>query len=795
MLEKLHPKAEFAVAAWLVLAGPALAAEVAFHLVPDHLYEDSQQRARHHLEEGRVHLYRAGSYEPELTVPLNRLRRIPEGTWHWIGEAPGYVTVGTGTLVVSEQSVKATKHIVWPVVPACRIELEAGAAWRGVQRLDVVSLTRGSTYPVSPGERPQLNVPAGPLMAYAVGPRGLVGIRRVVGCRQHETVPALVPEPPPATERDLLVHVEVPEDLATEAREGIELAARRRGSRSAADELPPDATVWSGDRLVAFFLGLSANEELELLARGPGLRTAVEPVEVEGGGARELAPVKMKRLRDLVVRVDYQPLEDHDPAYLRIRYCGRSESGHRLRDNACKELEQKPRLRSGLHSYTFEGLDDGLYMIGARVGDEMLRHLGEGFSLFLDPSDDEDLEPPQAPLIEMELWGHLLDDGEPVPGEVRLVPAKPDWPLRRFPTDEDRLYHLTYFGRPPAFDFPELEGRDLDESLGLYYLYRLAVCDARGACRLYGQDSRIYGGGRLDLELPAARGVEITVLDGRDGTPLTGAEARYWGTGEKLFFDHGDAEILEARPTPAFSRSGTGGVIRIGDLPSGELVVSVHHEGFEPARLDSLVVPEEGFVETTVRLQPEGGGADHDEEGLTLLFPSGVPMADAFLLTLNEEGRRTACSVTTDAKGTARFSEGCPGDGTVVVLHAHAQITVLDASRVRSASELEIQGAPPLPLRVRVVDDEGVPVPRTWVELRYPEVTLGSPEFLLALTRGGPTMLTATDESGFALLRGVDPRAITVPEVAAPGAPEEAAVPLSAYQPGDTVEVVLPRER
>lgn len=786
------------VVAILLLAVPGAAFEASFHLVPERHYEEPGERTTHQLEAGTVYLYREGAYEPELVFPVNHLERIPAGTWYWIAEGHEHVTVGTGTLVVEDEHRDATRRIVWPVVPACEIALEQGRGWRGVHRLDLVSLDHGSVYPVDPTKRETVRIPAGPAMAYSVGTRGLIGIRSVKVCQPGERLVLPAPASPAQSEQDLLVRARVPEGLPDKALEKVRVVARPRQPSSTGDVVP-DAVVWSGRRMTAFFLSLPAEQDLELVLEGPELRTVVKPVEALGGSARELPLLTMNRLRDLTVRVDYQPVEPHEPARLEIERCGRSESARRLGSEPCVALDRELSLRPGLHTYTFEDLDDGLYVIGARIGDEVIHHLGPGFSLFLDPAAEDPPPPPQASLIEMEIWGHLLAGDEPVPGEVRLVPTTAQWPLRRFPTDEDLTYRLTYFGRPPLYEDPELEGREPDEVLGLYFFYRLSVCNAQRVCDVYGQYSSIRGSGRLDLQVPASRGLEITVLDDGDGSPISGAEVLYWDDGEEIHFDRGEVELTQGKSAPTASLTGPDGVARIGDLPAGSFRVGVKRDGYRPARGVEAIVPDDGFAQRTVRLTRKGSAESSPdtpaEPGLALSFPSGVPVAGAVLLALDGDGAMTACRTTTDADGVARFRAGCPGDGHVVVLHPHTRITLFDAARVRSASELEVPGAPPRPLLLRLVDEEGAPMANRWLELRYPEVTLSPTALLMLRNHSGAFLLTATDEAGVALLRGVDPRAATVPEVAPAGHPEHEGVPLSGHQPGDTVEIVLPRGR
>lgn len=270
-----------------LFAAEAHCLEVMFLLAPVEAFAARGPQSDSYLYEGTVYLYRAGEYVPGLVVPANEPRRIDIGTWHWIAEAPGHVSVDTGTLVNLEEN-DLYKTMSWPVVPACTIVLDEAVSWRGVVRLDVASPRFGATYPAIPATRRSLNVPAGEEpIAYSVGHRGLIGASRITGC-EPGTVVSLAPPAPPASDRQhLLVQVHLPEGTAPD-----ELHVH---FDAAGEPTSPTAVVWTGRRGSFFFLDLPADRPGRVRLEHPKLRGRELPVAAEGGSFRELPQVEMSR--------------------------------------------------------------------------------------------------------------------------------------------------------------------------------------------------------------------------------------------------------------------------------------------------------------------------------------------------------------------------------------------------------------------------------------------------------------------------------------------------------------------
>ncbi|MCB1037463.1 MAG: hypothetical protein KDD47_26770, partial [Acidobacteria bacterium] len=131
-------------------------------------------------------LYRPGTYEPELILPANQPAELPSGTWHWLDQAPGFVSVVGGSLNAPREGPPLRKNIVWPVVPACELDLSE-ASWGGVERLDAVSLERQAVFPVAPQKRTSLWIPAGRFLAYTVGARGIQAVSAIRRCEVAQT--------------------------------------------------------------------------------------------------------------------------------------------------------------------------------------------------------------------------------------------------------------------------------------------------------------------------------------------------------------------------------------------------------------------------------------------------------------------------------------------------------------------------------------------------------------------------------------------------------------------------------
>ncbi len=750
----------------LLVGSPAGAVELTVHLVPESEFAADRITPETFLTEGEILLYRTGTYAPALRSPLNEPLAIPPGEWTWIGEAPGFVTASAGVLTVREGEERAVR-LVWPAVPACRIAAREGEDFRRLRRLDVVSLDRGATYPLLPGERPAAWVPAGRFLAYGVGARGLEGIARPSRCGAGQRLEIEAPSPPPRDLQDLLLPITLPEDV-----DRSELMAVLTGDGGGPlSTLLPTVAAWSPGRATLFFLGAPAGREARLRLEHPLLRTAQRTFEPRPGEARELAAVALRRRPGLEVTLDYRPKRPHRTEELRLYRCGdRTTVDPSLDARACLELPERLALEAGVGTYTFRALDEGQYQIDAWIDDERVPGAGHALRPYLG-ADDSGFEPlGPLPLWELEIYGHLLRDGEPVAGTV--VIGEPGLgPSRRFPTGDDGYYRLTYFGnaanrydlRAAGIEESALE-RPSEERLGLFHR-PLRACDAGGACRGFHLDSTLIGEGRLDLDLGPPRTIEVTVRDRSTGEPIERAFVGYRPADRELHFAHGEVRWAEPGDAhPSGGTTGADGKARLRALPAGTLRLGASAEGYRPAGIE-VEVPEGEVLQTTLELMP-----DLEEGGSKIALGDGTPLTGATVLIFDEDRWDRRCSRAADPEGRVDFPSGCLSGRTALVLHPRAAISPLPGETFAAAAEIELDPAPDPPLVVRVEDTEGRPVARVPLVLGWNGIHLGPDQFVFA-ARHLSSLYPRTDDRGEAALPGVDPSAPVTPTVAVAGRP------------------------
>lgn len=760
--------------------------EITFHLVPEDAWQDEKTRPEAILPDGKVYLFAEGSYEPAAVFPVNIPYRLEPGNWLWVAEAPGYVSVGSGALRIGPKTA-GEKRLLWPVVPACRIDFSPAGDWVGVQRLDLVSLDRAAVYPVIPGQRPFAWVPAGRFLAYTVGPRGLLGIAPPEACQQSEDLPLAPPPSPRRGLQDLLVRLRLPDGFEPGKQE-----VQALWKPLAADSVPgePTAMIRQGESIAAFFLALPASAEGEITVSHPALRTFRQPVEPLESVARELPEIRLRPRRSLDLTIDYRPKVPHKTEAIRLLYCGPDRRPPRIPGKEpCAASGQELRLRPGLATYNFPGLDDGLYYPEAKIDDEVLRSLGSGVSVYLDPASES--VDPVLPVVlqEMEIYGNILLDGEPVAGMVRVEPTAPGrFPVRTFTTDDELLYHWTFFGRSPWM--PEPEGTE--PQLGFFSgLERVLACADQELCRDFGLHSEFRGEGRLDIEVRPGRAVTVSVVDADDGTPLPEAVVRYRNSFPDLKFDNGRVEWREPE----------GGELSHGytTKSDGRVTLSIPRELSEPLAVtrreyrnrEAEVPPGAGPVELRVALEAE---SPREPAVRLVLRPDGKPLARAFLLVIRNDGARDpGCSVATDAQGEAEIGPDCLRSSSVVVLHPDAAITLVRGEALLGSAEVALDPAPARPVELRIVDGSGAPIPRLPIRLQYGGFSLEPNDLLLAAGRTGSLLFYASGSDGGVQLRGVDPSAADVP-VVLPGDPAwQGNLPLSGVVGGAVVELVVRR--
>lgn len=785
------------LAASLLAVGAATAqpgALVEFSLLPE-AWQGAPDSLAHLLQEGEVRLYREGSFAPEIVEPAGSPVEIPFGTWVWVATAPGYVSVGTDTLHLPRgEGPTFRRRAVLPVVEACEVRLDGRAEdWRGVQRIDFVSLDRGSVYPHDPRSGLAVRVPAGSFVAYTLGPRGLSGLGGPFRCRPFlEENLSPLPLPPPGR-HSFMVHLGLPQGAEPKTEDlQVSLGSEAGGVSTVA----PSALSRAAGRLSLFFIDLPVTAGQVLRIRHPELRTLGVTLPAEDRAVQDIGLHRLKPRRDLAFSLEYRPLRPHRQQRMRLFHCGLERlSLEELASASCMEMPQEAELIPGISTYRLQGLDDGQYLLVAEIDDEWVLHLGNGYTPYLDPRDDEPAQDPGLlPLRECEIYGHLLVDGEPVAGEVRLEPLDPKRPVRRFPTDEHLEYHLDYFGeRPGELDlerlFPEARSTDLDGLYGLYSRPRLRACSADGACRSYHVFSTLVGEGRLDLELGTAAVLEVQVRAEESGRPLEGAHVLVSVRPSEIHFVHGevvDKSLSGMEGQSSYTASD--GRVRFRNLPAGEdLPLRVRKEGFQEHRSRVRMDPADREQTVEVRLRRES------DEGLLLELTDGRPLARAFVLPLRGEERDWRCSTATSSLGRFQLAEPCRSADRYLILHPEAEITILTPQELFAVEATRVEPSPAPPVAVHFVDGQGQGLPNLMPALRYRTFELTPKDLSGAATLSHQAPLFfMTDERGLLPLRGVDVEAFDVPEVVLEWHGEEVVVPLAGRRPGEVVEVVLP---
>lgn len=705
-----------------------------FDLVPVHFWDAPEGPYGHELGTGTVRLYRQGSYEVELTGQAGEPMHIPPGTWLWTAESPGFVSTMTNLIRVPE-GTRDERGLIVPMTPACLVSLSEDRRWQALDRLDVVSIDEAAVYPVVPDEDRDFWIPRGNHLAYGVDNGTIRGISSIGFCKQHDEVALGYPEPPAADKQSLVVTARLPWDFEAESENElvVELEDAARRARPA-PPLSPDARYFQGPNLVSFFLDVEAARPFSLSVRHPWLRAESAPVLASPGTVREVDLGDLLERRRLEVSVDYQPAQEHRSAILELRYCGGDRTSYppMLLLNRCGEPVEEHVLEPGFQTYDFPNLDDGQYLVSAKVDGELIPGLGQRIMSYLEPGS-EAVPTEAAELKEMHVYGSLSVAEEPVSGAVHLSPWAPEMmiPPRTFPTDHRDEYHLYYFARYPTAGevehFPEeLSGESPEDLPGLYCCFKLSACGDHGACRTFNIHSAFTGEGRFDIELPGEEVVEISAVDASTGESLEQArvlvppsKAFHFVDGELLWH-----EALGAEPDSLEMDAG-GEVMWLPPSP-GEQRLSVGAPGYVTEHT-SVDVPSGGTVALTVELEKE-----RYVQGARLLFSDGEPVAHANLLAFDENGQTVpGCRISTDVQGRAAPPESC-SDHSFVLVHGWAALQMISGLDLVASAVVEVDSRPAFPLRVRLVDAGGEPLPKVMLQVRLGDLTLSPNEFTAA---------------------------------------------------------------
>jgi len=778
---------------WLSVAGLAVgspatlsnAAEVAVVLVPQDQWTGTTTDPANSVV-GTVFLYREGDFRPRLVFGTDEHHMVPGGKWTWSAEAEGYTAVSGGAFDLPEEDEAQKKTILWPALPACRVILNDSTGWKEVSRIDFVSIDSGIVVPVTPGNQQRFWVPTGRILAYSVVRGEIYGIARIPQCTQFDSIAVAPPPPPDSNSQHIVVSVVLPNDSSALHLDRDALDTKLVGARGA--RYPASEAIWQNKRGTLFLLDVPAAHSLALEISHPELRTEVVGLDPFGGSTRELDDIQLLLRRSVEVDIDYRPITDHATEVIEVLYCGQETVpfGQDL-SRRCDPVSDPIPLEEGLKRYVIENLDDGNYVVQARIDDEYLEGLGRRFTITLE--EDQPAPVPQPiSLEEFEIFGQILLDGEPVEGAVVVTPVSPREAVRRFPTESDGLYHMYYFGRELRFGpvSHELEDRSTDERLGLSMVV-VSAC-AEGYCSQANVHSGFVGGGPLDWEIENENLVTARVVNAETGEPIPDAEVHTQAPSKLLFFDHGEVKWLDPTGVEGvIQRTDLDGYARIRLPHSGRTYVAGAKYGFLTQRQVVDLEGVDGALEIEIELEP-----DRETGALSFRTVDGEALSNAFLLVIDDKGFDAQCSARTNSHGFVDFPSGCSDAAGVILLHPRAELTFFEGGYIlRSGGEIDVASAPVNPPRLRLVDQSGSPVAGVPIELSYTTVTVRSTDLLAAATATGYLPFYLTDDHGQISLRGIDPEAIGSPDIRPAVEGHDTYTSLVGLDPGSTLEIVI----
>ena len=731
--------------------------EITFHLVPAaHFGQATRSRAAM-LPEGTIRLFRAGHYVEEITAEANLPVRVPRGVWSWIAQAPGYVSISSSALIVHQG--RSTRQLVWKVVPACEVVLSASDRWRGVRRVDVVSIDHGSVYPIVLEAHHRTPVPAGRFLLYTVEDHGLGAVSEIRTCRQSETIMAGPPPAPPSDRQTWMIHADLASGEAIDLPPASVMALEARLElRSDGRRIAPTAIARSAAFATVIFLNAPA-APAKLTLRHPARMRITRDLPADGGRAHERSYRLPGRVA-LEVPIDYRPARGHARALLRLERCGDDPADFVMGLGGCVAVAEAQPLRPGQSTYRFDQLDRGQYLPVAEIDDEALRGLVDHVAPFLDDGEAVTVTPLQE-LVEHHIFGHLTRDAQPVPGEVRITNMGRPEGTRTFPTGDRLLYHIYYFGMRDGYDLDPVRRRA--KEVGLPALSMLQACDHEG-CRSFHHRAAFRGSGRFDIALDDGARLDLLVRDARTGEPIASAKVlqRHVEGEQPVLFENG--HLLAVAEDDTSTRSAEGLLLETDRegravflaLRPGERRYSVTKDGYT-GDAGRITLTTGTATRLAIELEPLTASG-----GLRLRLSDGRIAARALLLTFAPSGEPDyPCLALSNALSEVEVPEPCLADRDRpwLAFHADAFMRQLDAASLEQAIDIELTVRTSPPLRIRVRDGAGLPVAGASIALRFPAYTL-APDHLLAIARSGLPASHVSDAGGSVTLPFLDPRGV-----------------------------------
>lgn len=758
------------------------------------------------VDEGRIpgsvggQVFLTSDIDPgaDRVLPLNQAVDLPTGRWSWQAEAPGLVTVGWNA--VPEALAGRPQLVTARALPSCEASLLKPLRGAAPDRVRVVSPDVSTIYDVDVTKRPRWQVPAGRffLLTYRQGVlTGLDASPR--SCKKGESVSLPLPTSPGNAEHAMLLSLRLPEAKLKLADLGLSL--RPSGPRRELRVSGPAQVVGMGPHVLALFPRVPAGQEAELRLKHPKLRSLVLDFPAPGGGLTAL-PEQTLRLRPtLTIPIDYRPARSHRVQKVQGYFCGPrnlAANDDIVDFETCDRLGLEYTLHPGLHEYSFPDLDTGQYVFNAQFESELVYALANWCVPFLKPEADAFDEIAPVPLREFQVFGHILQGDEPVPGFVRVFNDAYQAPEIVAQTGDDLLYHLYYFGHrlyPQSIRSlpPSAQKVPKGEIWGLTYGVFFSACSSAGSCVAYPQGARIAGEGRFDFQIGDDTGVEVRVIDAETRKPLSHARVFPMTPKTEKVFQFFDGEVtLSPRLTLAgFTNSGLDGTVRL-RMPHGLQQVGVAHEDYEPdtGKIVDVTIPEDGWTELEVELERSRKA----ETDVQFVLVEGRPAGRAFLPVFDPQGsRRLGCATSTRPNGVVRFPPGCLAGAVVALLHSDATVSFFRGDDLARGGTFQVQPAPRLPGRVRVLAEDGLPVVGATLAVAFGRIVLEPVDFNIAYGMGsGPILVGPSDAEGIIVLRGINLAPGAAPSVAVIGEKPGQLNSLAALEPGEILDVEAP---